>query len=547
MLQCIRHIALLLRQSLVLSLCLLGRTSKAQTTFTLPDTNFRNFLKKEYSTRPLIDANGNLVTAEAAKIGGVVNGSNQPILNIEGIQYFTGATSISFVDCILRGLASQVSSMTRLEAINIMRNQIESLPDLKNLRRLKTINAHFNQLRRVPDLSKNDSLVDLMLYNNNIDSLPDLSKLIRLQRFSVHNNRIKTLKGLDKLVSMTDFRCFNNLLGNFPDLSTWLKIKNIEAFGNQLTQAPNLGFKSFIKTMTLQNNQIVSIPNTYGGYDSLIDLNLSQNRLSFKELLKLTSAPNYKKFTVFPQRTFSIASAQAWTEGNAYTISTGIDATVDSVIYDWYKNGVLDTSVVGDKLSFAFVQLSDAGKYTCRLRHRAFPTGYLQTDTITVTVVPCLDLSTFSTASTEINCTKTGTLEVTSPYTSALKYTLKSPSSAKTYTSTTGKFIGLTEAHYVLSMQTSTGCVKTFPSEIKIPHQKCKDYLLTPDNDGNADTFYFEASGKVEIYDKRGNLVKRLSIPAEWDCTGEKGKVSNGYYIADINNGESQIGLSVVY
>lgn len=542
----IRHIALHLRHSLVLSFCLLGIASKAQTTFTLPDTNFRNFLKTKYPDKGLINSNGDLVTAAAAQIGGVVNGSNLPIQNIEGIQYFTGAAWISFVTADLRSLPTQLSSMTRLEAINVMYNQIDYLPDLRNLKRLKTLNIHSNSLQKLPALT-NDSLTEVKVNNNRLDSMPDLSNLVRLQRLTLHGNKISTLKGLEKLVMMNEFWCSSNLLTSLPDLSPLKKLAILEASNNKFTSAPQLGTNSPIKTLNLANNQITFLPNEYSGYDSLTKVNLSQNKLSFKELLKLTSVPNYKTFTISPQKTFSIASTQAWTEGNAYTLSTGIDATIDGVVYDWYKNGVKDTSIVGDKYSFTFAQLSDAGKYTCQLHHPAFGSFYLQTDTIVVTVAPCLDLTAFSTVATEINCTKTGTLEVISLPASALKYILKSSSSAKTYTSTTGKFIGLTEASYLLSIQTSTGCTKTYPSEIKIPLLKCKDYLLTPDNDGNADTFYFEASGKAEIYDKRGNLVKRLSIPAEWDCTGDKGKVSNGYYIADINNGESQIGLSVVY
>lgn len=518
--------------------------AQAQTTFTLPDTNFRNFLKAKYPTA--IDANGNLITAEAAKVTGVVNGSNLTIQNIEGIQYFTGAASISFVNTGLRSLPTQLSNMTRLEAINVMYNHIDYLPDLSKLNRLKILNIHYNNLLRLPALA-NDSLTELKVNNNRLDSMPDLSKLVRLQRLTLHGNNISVLKGLEKLVLLNEFWCSSNQLTALPNLSTLKKLSILQASNNQFTSAPNFGTNSSIKTLDLSNNQVSYLPNEYSHYDSLSKVDLSQNKLSFKELLKLTSLPNHETFTVSPQKTFFIAATQVWTEGNAYTLSTGIDAATDGVLYDWYKNGVLDTTVVGDKLSFFFAQLSDAGKYTCRLHHPAFPGFFLQTDTITVTVAPCLDLSIFSTASTEINCMKTGTLEVISTNTPSLKYTLKSPSSAKTYTSNTGKFIGLTEPSYELSMQTTTGCTKTFPSEIKIPLIKCKDYLLTPDNDGNADTFYFEASGKVEIYDKRGNLVKRLSIPAEWDCTGEKGKVSNGYYIADINNGESQIGLSVVY
>jgi hypothetical protein len=511
----------------------------------IPDSNFRKFLIKTYPAT--IDASGNLILSEAKKVGGVINGSNQNIQSIEGIQYFTGASTISFVTNNLSTIPD-ISNLTNLGAINLMYNQLVYLPPLATLKRLKSISVHDNSLRKLPDLSQNDSLIEINVNTNLLDSMPNLSPLVQLQRLYVHNNQIKAHFGEEKLISLVEYWCNGNLLGNFPDLSNLKKLLYFDASGNQLTTAPFLGKNSPIQTLLLTQNAISFLPD-YTTYASLKTVKLQNNNLTFKELTKIVPIAGYATiFQINPQNILRISSPMRLLEGNPTTFSTHIDTLVSNVSYDWYQSTLLDTSVLGDKWTIPYVHFQDSGRYFTRLRHPAFPNFYLQTDTFPVSVVPCLDLSTFSTATTEINCLKTGTLEV-SPATpiNSLQYQLKSPESGKVYTSQNGKFFGLSEPAYILSVQTSTGCSKTSSKQVKIPTQKCKDYLITPDNDGNADTFYFEATGKVEIYDKRGNMIRRLSIPSEWDCFTDKGKVASGYYIANINDGESQIGLTVAY
>jgi hypothetical protein len=150
----------------------------------------------------------------------------------------------------------------------------------------------------------------------------------------------------------------------------------------------------------------------------------------------------------------------------------------------------------------------------------------------------------------EINCLKSGTLDViwnTAPSVS-LTYTLKSPVTGKIYSSSAGSFNGLTESNYNLAVQSGISCQKQYPATINIPIEECTETFITPDKDGDKDSFYFTASGKAIIYDKNGNIVKTLIIPSEWDGSSKLGKlVSQGYYVADINDGQEFIKISVIY
>lgn len=533
----IRHI---ITSSILVCVCLMSSFGQ---TISIPDTNFRNFLKKTYPA--VIDANGKLIVAEASKILTKVDGSNRKITNIEGIQYFVNASGISFSNNALVTVPD-ISNLAGLQSINFNYNKLVALPNLSTFSHLKSIVAHDNNLTVLPDLSQNDSILELNLNSNLLNSMPDLSNLVQLQTLYIHANQLKKITGIENLVSLTNLTCYSNQLGNFPLLNKLVKIQSFDASKNLLTSAPDFGKNSNIQIIDIDYNNISSLPD-YSTYKNLRKVVIFQNKLTFKELVKILPITRYDTvFQISPQQTLAIGKPLVLTEGQAFSFSTGIDTSLTNISYDWYKNGQLQKSVTTDKWMIPYISLKDSGKYTARIKHTAFANFYLQTDAFAVTVQPCVDMTAVSTAVTEINCQKTGTLEVNYPATNVV-YELKSPITGKVFTSTTGKISGLTEPSYILSIKTPTGCTKSYPKEIKIPTQKCKDYLVTPDNDGNADTFFFEASGKVEIYDKRGNMVKRLSIPSEWDCTSDKGKVASGYYIANINDGESQIGLSVVY
>jgi len=510
----------------------------------VPDTAFRRMLS-EITYVDLIDDNGRLVIAQAAKLGGVLNGTKYPkITSVEGVQYFTGIEAITFVGTSLT-VIPDISSLKQLQRINLNENALKVLPDLSKLKRLNTLTIRNNQLSHLPDLSQNDSLVELNVNNNLLDSMPDLSRLVLLKRLIVHANRLKELKGIEKLKSLVEFLCDNNQLGNFPKLDQLKAIETFRASNNQLTSAPDFGLNSPIQNLYLQQNNIAFLPD-YKTYTNLKKVNLQNNKLTFTQLVKILPITRYDTvFQLSPQQIIKGVNPLSLKEGDSFVFRTGVDTTVNNVKYNWYVNGKSAASVSQDKWTVPYIHLYDSGQYTTQLTHPSFANFNLQREAFRVSVSTCVDFTSLSITSTEINCRKTATLDVVLP--GAVTYQLKGISSGKMLTSTTGRFIGLSETAYNLSVITSTGCSKTYPKEVKIAHEKCSEYLITPDNDGNADVFYFEASGKAEIYDKRGNMVRKISIPGEWNCFSETGKVPTGYYIAIINEGESRIGLSVVY
>jgi hypothetical protein len=59
---------------------------------------------------------------------------------------------------------------------------------------------------------------------------------------------------------------------------------------------------------------------------------------------------------------------------------------------------------------------------------------------------------------------------------------------------------------------------------------------FSPDGDGINETFFIEKEGFAEIFDRKGNLVKKISVPAYWDGTDLSGKLLDlGYYVIVVN------------
>ncbi|MBC7388224.1 MAG: leucine-rich repeat domain-containing protein [Opitutaceae bacterium] len=532
------------REQMVLFNLIVCSTLSYGQTVSLPDTNFRNFLKKNYPV--LIDFNGDLIIAEAGKVTGEIIGYSQKISSLEGIQFFTKIQGLNFSKNNLKSIPD-INAMKNLEVLNISNNKLENLPSLSGLKKIKALIVPVNFLQRLPDLSLNDSLVRLDLHSNLIDTLTDLSKLVRLDYLNILNNQVRYIPGLDKLVLLDTLIIWRNNLLKLPSLENINKLAKLDASQNKLDKVPDFGSEPAVQILLLDRNNLSTLPD-FSIYKKLSKVNIYGNKLSFKELTKLTFKAGYDTlFDISPQQTFLVGKKLQSIEGEKTILSTGIDQNTAGVTYEWFKNGFSFSTVTNDSLKIINTSFQDSGKYICVIKHPSFPNFALQTDTFVVSVKSCVDVQSLSTSVTDIICKKAGSLFVMAPSKNKYTYELKSPVTQKIFTSTTGRFDGLTEPVYKLSVKTSTGCSKAYPVDIKIPGSSCKDYLITPDNDGNMDTFFFEASGKVEIFDKRGNMVKRLSIPSEWDCSSDKGKVASGYYIANINDGESQIGLSIVY
>jgi hypothetical protein len=518
--------------------------SQGQITVVLKDTSFLGCLKGHYPST--INTSGQLIVAEAAKLQGSLVCQNRNIKSAEGIQYFTSVNTINLQTNYITYLPD-ISNLTKLKTFNVAENALNYLPEFSKLPGLQEIYAHRNKIKVVPDLSNNDSLKTLYIHSNLLDTIPDFSQLTQLVRLNLTYNNLRYIPNLDKMVSLQIFECWKNGLVELPPLDALKNLNTLNASYNNLTKVPSLGSNSSLQIVFLNDNDISKLSD-FSKCPNLQNVRLYNNPLTFGELLSLVTIPGYDTlFKLNPQQPHLVGYSQRVKEADTLMISTGIDRGVPNVEYRWYKNGVFFKSTPFDTLLIPKTLFSDSGIYKCYLKHPSFLGDSLFTDNFSVGIDPCLNFKNVYVTTSDINCLSAGTISVTGDDISNVSsFELTSPTGNK-YVNSSGKFSGLSELSYGLVLKTGTGCTKNYPNKIQLNQKDCEEVLISPDNDGVSDSYYFSEVGKVTIYDKRGQTVRTLSIPGEWDGSSEKGKVFSGFYVADINNGKKILGITVLY
>lgn len=467
-------------------------------TVPLPDSNFVQFLRSNYGWT-LYGSNA-LIVAEAAKVKGSFVCTGARIQDVQGIQYFTKVTSIDLSD---------------------------------------------NLLTSLPDFPANDSLQKLVLNNNKLSRLPNLSKCTRLRSLDVVGNQLTQLNGVEKNKGLKQLICNNNTLTQLPILDSLPNLVALDASHNRLGQFPKVGKTNKLQNIHLNNNLLTTLPDTLY-FPKLVKMWLYNNQLDFRQLLKLTTAKGYDSlFAVVPQRPFKIGRSLTVKEATSFELVCQVDEGLTKLSFAWNKEGSVYQT--GSSLVFAKIPLSATGKYVRTWRHPAFATLTLYTDTFSVEVSPCIDMSAFTVSTVGSNCKRSGQITVQNQAQQQVSYTLKGTVTTRTYTSSKGQFEGLEEPTYRLYLQDPNGCEKAYPSEIHVPKEVCRQALITPNGDGESDSYFFVHTGRVVIYDKRGEIVKTLTLPNEWDGATPHGRVAPGAYLADINNGEELVNISIVY
>lgn len=409
-----------------------------------------------------------------------------------------------------------------------------------------TLTCHTGNVQNAEGLQYFKNISVVHLDHNELERLPNIGALTKLQFLDVIYNELDSIPGLDKLVALETLNCWKNELTYLPNLSKLTNLVECGAHNNRLTQLPEMGSKPKLTHLYLNENKIEKLSDL-SGCPKLVNVRLYRNRITFKELVKLTTKKGYDTIVKLnPQDTFLLGASVRIKEADTLLLSTGIDQGVAGVYYDWYKQGKFIATVTNDSLVVAKASFADRGAYRCVLRHDSFPSVKLVTNVFTVSVDTCLTLKQTSITTSDINCLNEGSVFVTTGAEKVNSFELLSMTGKK-HVSSNGNFEKLSETSYTLSLTTSTGCTKAYQKTVTLGQKECEEVLLSPDNDGQGDSYFFKEHGKVTIYDKRGQVVKSLTIPGEWDGSSDKGKVFNGFYVADINNGAKLLGITVLY
>jgi Leucine-rich repeat (LRR) protein len=290
----------------------------------IQDANFRQSLKANV---PVI-FDGDSIIDDLADDRPDVTCVNQAVQSIEGIQFFTSASTLFFNKNKISTIPD-ISALKNISWLSFEENQISSLPDLSANTALSSVDFNFNNIKTLPDLPA--SVEYISFSNNQIENIPDLSHNINLRALRVANNVLKSLPGFSSSVNLEVLDCTSNNLTSLPDFSQ-TKIGNVN-------------------------------------YSHLL---IANNYLTFEDIIPLMGK-SYAEFVYSPQRTQAADAGVSLALGSNYTINLNIDNGVVSNVYKWYKDGTLLTTTSANQLTITNFDASKQGVYSALITNPNVP------------------------------------------------------------------------------------------------------------------------------------------------------------------------------
>lgn len=199
------------------------------------------------------------------------------------------------------GLDTTLFSLVNLNYLNIHDTCLSALPDaIERLENLQTLVLHSNKLVKLTSkVAHLDKLKILDLSSNVLEVLPEqISNLTQLVTVNVSNNQLKTLPKFNVNSRLAVIDVSNNALTSFPDVcySEMVNLSELRCSNNNIVALPNtVGLLSGLKVLLVNSNEIKEIPAELAKCTKIKDLNLKDNPISDRRLLKLMSQGHTKK------------------------------------------------------------------------------------------------------------------------------------------------------------------------------------------------------------------------------------------------------------
>lgn len=300
----------------------------------------------------------------------------------------------------------------QLRSLDLSNNLlIGSIPDLSGIPALLELDLRDNSLSgSLPAFVNNVQLREIYLSDNDISGqLPDFT-LPSLTVLDLSNNHlfgtIPNLVGSNNLEFLN--LSFNNFSGNLPafpfmsklgvlllndnnlfgPIPNWQTLFNLEERlwlqNNKLSgRIPNFNNMPKLQDLNLNNNLLDSLtPQTY--FSNLVNLRVSNNKLTFDDLLPSRQVPS-GLYEYVPQERIGRDTAIFVDLHADYTIELNIDEAVTSNIYYWYKNEVFYAQTTEPRLPILNAGVADKGIYYCIITNPNLP--LLQITTFSTTIL----------------------------------------------------------------------------------------------------------------------------------------------------------------
>jgi Leucine-rich repeat (LRR) protein len=291
-----------------------------------------------------------------------------------GLFELTDLRTLYLSECEISGTLPQaIGNLINMERLGLEANNLEGVipEEIGNLSKLNFLALQENNFTgQIPiSLGELTNLEYLGLSANNLSgTIPaSIGNLINLGWFLADGNQITgplpvELANLENAVKIN---IDNNLIGL---IDTTLK-------------------SLFLKKSSVESNR--QIPDELSSLLLIDTLHLEGNQLQFNDIEAIFSWENYNSFNEFiyaPQDSIGVSTTQQASPGENLILSIENYFAGPSDRYQWYKNAASIPGATSATLNLTGLQLSDAGKYCCKITNPVASELTLYSRAITVQV-----------------------------------------------------------------------------------------------------------------------------------------------------------------
>lgn len=213
----------------------------------------------------------------------------------------------------LKSIPKEIGEFQHLRHLDLSRNHIEKIYNLRPLERLIKLNFRENSIKTIENLDHMVDLKELDLSDNKITIIQALYNLRRLQVLNLNVNQISKIEGLDRLKDLVVLKLNRNPIEKIENLSELrqletlmlaktkiekieglTKLKNLRELNlalNQIKKIENLNENKLLKFLNLNDNKIVDLENLQD-HIVLEKINLARNSLNSESLSYILKPAN---------------------------------------------------------------------------------------------------------------------------------------------------------------------------------------------------------------------------------------------------------------
>jgi len=199
----------------------------------------------------------------------------------------TGLIDLEILNMEIHGSAS-ISRMSDLRTLVLRNTGIDHLSFTSDLSNLESLIAPDNRISRTGWTKDMDHISVLDLSQNELSDCGFLNYTPNIEFLKADSNRIRNLAISKPLIRLKSLNLSNNLINNIKIDQVLPAVVSMDISSNQVRSTLGLaGYVPALKKLNLHNNLI----NKWSGsFPNLVDLNLSDNKLCFPDLISSNNA-----------------------------------------------------------------------------------------------------------------------------------------------------------------------------------------------------------------------------------------------------------------